>query len=238
VLRWQLHNPGRRNAVSPQMLRWIAQRCATLAGEIVVLHGDAEGFCSGFDLGALAASEHENEATPDASLIEATEAMHRADATFVASVHGHAIGAGVELACTCDFRIASTSASFHVPAGRLCVVYHAGGLMQMHAVFGTMLTRRLVLAGQPVGAEQAERAGALHACVAPDRLDDAVEQLCTALHQQAAPSVRGNRALLRALDRRALPDDLLAAHARARSQAYASPEHARARESVRAATKR
>lgn len=231
ILRWRLHNPARRNAVSPAMLRWIAQRCPELRGEVVVIEGDAEGFCSGFDLTELAVAR--DEAAPDETLIAATWAMRSADATFVAAIHGHAIGAGVELAATCDFRIATTEAEFRVPAGRLCVVYHARGLMLMHAVFGAALTRRMVLAGERVGAAQAEAAGALHDRVEFGALGPAVDTLCAALVEQAPASTRGNRTMLRTLDERPLPPDLLAAHEQARASTYASEDHAEARAAIR-----
>ncbi len=231
VLRWQLHNPTRRNAVSPAMLRWIAARCPQLRGEVVVLEGDEHGFCSGFDLTELAAST--DEAAPDTSLIAATEAMTEADATFVAAIRGHAIGAGVELACTSDFRIATQDARFRVPAGRLCVVYHARGLMRMHAAFGPMLTRRLLLTGSEVSAAEADQAGALHETTTVEGLEPAVIKLCEGLTRQAPASVRGNRRLLRALDEVALPAPLLALHEQARAAAYASDDHAEARAAVR-----
>ncbi len=60
VERWELHNPTRRNAVTPAALTWIGQRCAQLDGQVVVL-GSSEGpFCSGFDLKALQAALAEN----------------------------------------------------------------------------------------------------------------------------------------------------------------------------------
>lgn len=231
ILRWRLHNPARRNAVSPAMLRWIASRCPELRGEVVVIEGDDEGFCSGFDLTELAVTQ--DEATPDETLIAATWAMRSADATFVAAVHGHAIGAGVELAATCDFRIATTTAQFRVPAGRLCVVYHARGLMLMHAAFGGALTRRMILAGDSVSATQAYAAGALHECVKPKALAASVDALCQAIIEQAPASVRGNRALMRTLDEAPLPPDLIAAHEQARAIAYASQDHAEARAAIR-----
>lgn len=231
VLRWVLHNPKRRNAVSPNMLRWIAQRCGELRGEVVVIEGEGElGFCSGFDLTELAV---EGAASPDETLIAATDAMVNADATFVASITGHVIGAGVELACTCDFRIATPDVTFRVPAGRLCVVYHAAGLARMHATLGATLTRSLVLAGDEVSAEQADAAGALYRLVPATERASTTQRLCESIASQAPGSVRGNRRLLRALDEKPLPDDLVAAHEEARARTYRSADHAEARAAVR-----
>ncbi|MBL4688525.1 MAG: enoyl-CoA hydratase/isomerase family protein, partial [Nannocystaceae bacterium] len=135
VITWTLDAPARKNAVSPDALRYIQRRCAELSGAVVVLRGaGSESFCAGFDLAAL--GEAPTPATgeqdlPDAPLIAATRAMRDADATFIAAIEGYAIGAGVELACACDLRLAKQGAWFQVPAARLGVVYHAEGLARI-----------------------------------------------------------------------------------------------------------
>ena len=198
---------------------------------MVIIEGEGElGFCSGFDLTELAV---EGAASPDETLIAATDAMVNADATFVASITGHVIGAGVELACTCDFRVATPDASFRVPAGRLCVVYHGAGLGRIHATLGGTLTRSLVLAGEEVTATQVDAAGALYRLVPTEQRAAVTRELGRNIAKQAPGSVRGNRRLLRALDEKPLPDDLIAAHEEARAQTYRSADHAEARAAVR-----
>jgi len=232
VLEWRIDNQARRNAVAPDDLRWIAQQASTLDGEIVVLTGDGEAaFCAGFDLKSLATA---TEATPDLTLMEATNAMAQARAVFIAAVAGPAVGAGVELAAACDFRVAHARATFRVPAGRLGVVYHAEGLARLHAVFGGALTRRMLLAGATVDAEEAAAvAGAVDELVpAAADVGERARAMASRISQLAPLSVHGNRRLLRALDLAALPDELLRAHDRARAEAYASEDHAEARAAV------
>jgi hypothetical protein len=54
LLRWTLHHPRKRNALTPDMLAWLERRSNELAGEVVILNGDGEtSFCAGFDLDAL-----------------------------------------------------------------------------------------------------------------------------------------------------------------------------------------
>lgn len=221
VLRWVLDNPARRNAVSPSMLEWIAARCPELAGEVVILRGEGErAFTAGFDLTALAEHTRSLQAEPpDAVLIRATTAIGRADATFIAALNGYVIGAGVELIACCDFRVACAGASLRVPAGKLGVIYHAHGLMRMHASFGATVARRLLLAGEKV--EIADVRASLAALVEYERLDDEVLALARRIREQSPRSVAGNRAILRALELAiALPEELLAAHESARREAY------------------
>lgn len=221
VLRWVFDNPARRNAVSPSMLEWIAARCPELAGEVVILRGEGErAFTAGFDLTALA--EHTRSLQtepPDAVLIHATTAIGSANATFIAALNGYVIGAGVELVSCCDFRVACTSASLRVPAGKLGVIYHAQGLMRIHASFGATVARRLFLAGEKV--EIADARASLASLVEYERLDDEVLALARRIREQSPQSVAGNRAILRALELAvALPEALLVAHEMARREAY------------------
>lgn len=235
VHTWWLCNEARRNAISPGALRWIAARGPTLAGEIVVLRGaGGRAFCAGFDLTALAEAIPPTEPggpslLPDDTLIAATAAMRRADATFVAALDGYAIGAGVELACACDLRVARRGVFFAVPAAELGVVYHAAGLQSMTAVLGPAGVRRLLLLGERLDAEEAWSAGALVRLSDADGFDAALADVLERLRRGAPLSIRGNRDLLRALHRGALPAELLEDHEARRRAAYESEDHREAR---------
>lgn len=224
ILRWRIANPARRNAIGPRVFEWIVERCASLRGEVVVIRGEGEQvFSAGFDLKSLAdrVGPAASEGPPDRPLIHATAAMQQADATFVAAINGAVIGAGVELVCSCDFRIARVGASLRVPAGRLGVVYHAAGLARIHAALGPTIVRRLFLAGDEVAIEDAREG--LVALVEAEQLDAEALALAERITRLAPRSVAGNRRLLRALDRaHALPADLLEAHELARTEAYSN----------------
>ncbi len=221
VLRWELDNPARRNAIAPPVFEWIAHRCAELRGEAVILRGTGDrSFSAGFDLTALAELKARGDAAPpDQVLIRATAAMHDANASFIAAINGYVIGAGVELVAACDFRLACPAASLRVPAGKLGVVYHAAGLTRVHAAFGSTVARQLFLAGEQVAIADAR--ASLVAIVELEQLDDEALALARRIREQSPHSVAGNRRLLRALDRaQALPADLLEAHEQARRDAY------------------
>ena len=241
VHTWWLCNEARRNAVSPAALWWIAARAPELAGEIVVLRGGPpssspaapKAFCAGFDLTALIgsspATHSDASELPDASLIAATAAMHRADATFVAAVEGYAIGAGVELCCACDLRVCVRGAYFAVPAAELGVVYHATGLVSVRAAFGPAAARRLLLLGERLSAEEAFAAGALVRLCEPEAFEDALADVIERLRRAAPLSLRGNRDLLRRLDHGPPRAETLDEHEARRRAAYASDDHQEAR---------
>lgn len=238
LLRWTITHPDKRNALTPDMLAWLAARANALRGEIVLLDA-APGpcFCAGFDLGALPEGQIDGLGpdAPDAPLIAASAALQAADAVVLAVIHGEVFGAGVELTAACDLRFAATGVRFTVPAARLGVVYHAAGVALLHRVFGPALARRLFLAADAVTADEALRAGALAGLHAPDELARAAREFAVRLRQGAPLSLRAHRDLLRALDRGGPGPDELAAHERARRTAYAGDD---IREGLRAARER
>lgn len=226
ALWWTLDKLERRNAVGPDALRWITRRCATLRGETVVLRGAGdEAFCAGFDLTALNPSA--DGPPPDAPLAEATAAIEAADATFIAAINGFAIGAGLELVCACDLRIASDDVWFAIPAAKLGVVYHAAGLQRLHAVLGPAILRRLLLLGERVHADALAEAGALTHLVARTSLPGSIETTVAAVGRGAPLSQRAHRSFLRALQCEGASAELLERHQVARTEAYARIREAR-----------
>lgn len=219
VLVWELCDPARSNPVSPAVLRWIAARAAALQGEIVILRGEGgRVFCGGFDLAALA--EDHGDALPDVPLGAAVDAMRAADATFVAAIDGHAIGAGVELACACDLRCARTGIGFEVPAARLGVVYRAEGLALLQYVFGPALARRLVLLGDRVDADLALAHGGVDVLADVDGFATALADVVARLRRSGAAARQGNRDALRTMIPE-VPAAFRAEHDRRRAEAFA-----------------
>ena len=217
LLRWTLSHPAKRNALSPEMLAWLQRRAAALSGEVVLLTGEGEpSFCAGFDLDALPEDpvpKNMSEA-PDAALIAATAALRRADATLIAVLHGPIFGAGVELACCCDLRIARDDTRFTVPAARLGVVYHPAGVDLLHRCLGLALTQRLLLLGDTIDAAE---------------LADAAQAVAERLLAGSPASIRAHRDRLRGLDPDGEPDRYEAA----RLAAYHSDDYREARAAAR-----
>ncbi len=226
VLRWVLDNPSKRNAVHPDALAWIRARAGALRGEVVLLTGaGTRAFSAGFDLSALPEALSEaaaRDGLPDRPLIAACDAIEAADACFVAVLNGYVIGAGVELACACDLRVAREGVWFQVPAARLGVVYHARGLQRFRAVFGPGLTRRLMLLADRLSAEEVLAVGGLARLVRDqEQLDAVARELAERLRGFSTRSTRGHREMLRSLERDGAPDAArLEVHEKRRRAAY------------------
>ncbi len=148
------------------------------ADDVVLLRSAARHFCTGQDL-------REHEAPKDAQAAAADlrrgaaaiVAALRCEAPIVAAVHGAAIGAGALLACSADVLLPSDDSWFSLP--ELQVGVTIGGAVATRT-FGGALTRRMLLTGERVPAEQIATAGGSR-LVARDGLEEAAREAAEAV---------------------------------------------------------
>ena len=128
-------------------------------------------FSAGYDIGGLPKDEfaHQAEALVAHPFHDAIEALEAFPFPSVAALNGHAIGGGLELALSCDLRLASEDAKLGMPPARLGLVYSHTGLRKFLDAIGAAAHARAVLharatstraAGRALGAGQRGRAGA------------------------------------------------------------------------------
>jgi 2-(1,2-epoxy-1,2-dihydrophenyl)acetyl-CoA isomerase len=91
----------------------------------------------------------------------------RFEKPLIAAIQGAAIGAGLDLACMCDVRIASRDAKFGSTFVRLGLVPGDGGAYLLARVVGFSRALELMLTGRLMNASEAERIGLLHEVVEP-----------------------------------------------------------------------
>jgi enoyl-CoA hydratase len=84
----------------------------------------------------------------------------------IAAIEGDALGGGLELALCCDLRVAAARARFGMPEVRLGVIPGSGGTQRLPAVVGPARAKELILIGELIAAERAERIGLVNAVVA------------------------------------------------------------------------
>lgn len=174
VARLVLHRPHKRNALDPAALDGIVEALEVLAAEpdlrcLLVTGADAT-FSSGYDIDFLpGAREAVAEGEPAvAHRLAATAAQLRAfPRPTVAAIEGVAMGGGLELAISCDLRVAAPDARMGMPPGRLGLVYAHTGLRAFLDALGAARTRELLLLGELVDADRAERWGLVNAVAGP-----------------------------------------------------------------------
>ena len=106
-------------------------------------------------------------AHPFTAAIDAVEAYPY---PTVAALNGHAIGGGLELALSCDLRVAATPIKLGMPPAKLGLVYSHTGIRKFIDAVGAPRTRELFLVGGRIDAATAHAWGLVNAVAEPDAL--------------------------------------------------------------------
>ncbi len=108
----------------------------------------------------------------------------------IAAIDGFTMGAGLELAVACDFRIATRRSEFAFPEVRLGMIPGSGGTQRALRLIGMTRAKLFMLTGQRVSAERAEAWGLITQAVADDGLDAAVQALADELASRPPLALR------------------------------------------------
>jgi enoyl-CoA hydratase/carnithine racemase len=210
VARLTISNPDRRGALDHEILDALAGHARTLEARCLVIRGSGQVFSAGYDIGNLGEQSFEESAErlvahPFNDAIEALEAY---EYPVLAALNGHAIGGGLELALTCDIRVAARGIRLGMPPAKLGLIYSHTGLRRFIDVCGVANTAELFYVGRNVDAERAERMGLVNELVEPEELDGHVLDLAAEIASGAPLSLAGNKRAIRALRARPLPEEV------------------------------
>jgi enoyl-CoA hydratase/carnithine racemase len=124
--------------------------------------------------------------------------LRRPDLITIAAVHGHAIGAGFQLALACDFRVVSDDAAFTMAEVKLGLVPDLTGTKRLVELIGYARALEICVTGRRVPANEAERIGLANLVVARPDLDAAVSDLIAAVLAAPRDAVVEIKALIAA----------------------------------------
>jgi methylglutaconyl-CoA hydratase len=168
-----LNRPERRNALSRGLIDALADALRKTAAErrirAIVLTGAGPTFCSGMDLKEAAATidsaEAEKQAVADVrSIADLIQQVHAIPKPTITALNGDAYAGGAGLAAATDFVVAESHARIGYPEVKRGLV----AAIVMHDLvrqIGTRRTRSLLLTGDAITAEEAERWGLVHRVV-------------------------------------------------------------------------
>jgi enoyl-CoA hydratase/carnithine racemase len=204
VTRLTISNPGKRGALDHALLDAFAQTLPALDARCVLITGEDTTFSAGYDIGDLGgwdpmifADEAERLiAHPFAAAIDAIEAYPY---PTLAALNGHTIGGGLELAVSCDLRIAARPIKLGMPPAKLGLVYSHTGIRKFIDAVGAPRTRELFLVGSRIDADEARLWGLVNSVVEPEELGDAALALAGELAANAPLAQLGNKRVIRAV---------------------------------------
>lgn len=165
VARLTISRPERRNALNHTALDELhdgVRRAAADQVRVLVLTGDADQFCAGADLKEL------EDLAFTRALRAALDDLAALPFPTVAAISGACMGLGMQLALSCDLRLATPDARFAVPVAKLGLMVDHWTIQRLALLAGPSTARWMVLTARPVTAADAHRAGLVHEIVEPD----------------------------------------------------------------------
>jgi enoyl-CoA hydratase/carnithine racemase len=209
VLTVTLNLPEKRNPISDSAViegleRVLGDADADIGIRVVILTGAGSAFSSGGDLKAMKGGRGLRAALPAQTRRNYREGIQRLPLLFqalevpvIAAVNGPAIGAGLDLACMCDVRIASETAVFAESFVKVGIVPGDGGAWLLPRIVGFSKATELALTGETVGTDEALRIGLVSRVVAPDQLMTAAREVADKIAANPPHAVRMTKRLLR-----------------------------------------
>jgi enoyl-CoA hydratase/carnithine racemase len=207
-----LNRPERRNAQTPTMWRALAGLGSGLPEDVrvVVVRGAGASFSAGLDVGLLTGDAPEEEAVSDLlhrtddEVLSTIDDYQRGftwlrDPRFVtiAQVHGHAIGAGFQLALACDLRVVADDVRFCMKEPALGLVPDLTGTRPLVDVVGYSRALEICATARYVLADEARELGLATVVVPAADLDATTADLTQAILANSAGAVRETKALLK-----------------------------------------
>jgi enoyl-CoA hydratase len=175
-----IDRPRKRNALTLEMVEALRDELAGAAADpsirAVVVAGVPPSTCAGVDLAEFAEGTPERVRRLIGALAGACAAVRHCPRPVAMAIQGHCFGGALELACACDFRVATPDAVLAMPEVLLGIpsVIDAA-LIERHV--GAGRARELILTGEPIGAEQALAWGLVNRVVPEERLLETCREL-------------------------------------------------------------
>ncbi len=204
-----LNRPDLRNPITDRdMIDALEETLLALDADIetrvIILTGAGSAFSTGGNLHKMATGGDLVDSLPAETRRNYRHGIQRLPLLFeqlevpvIAAVNGPAIGAGCDLACMCDIRIASERASFAESFVKLGLISGDGGAWLLPRIVGFSRASEMALTGDALDAAEALAAGLVSRVVAPESLLDEARTLARRIAANPTHAVRMTRRLLR-----------------------------------------
>lgn len=196
ILEVHFNRPDKKNALTASMYRAMIAALGEASGRpdigAVLFAGRGDAFCAGNDLKDFMAGPEGG-----AAAFSFIRALASFDKPIVAAVQGLAVGIGTTMLFHCDLVYAAPDARFIMPFVNLGIVPEAGSSLLAPMTMGYAKASAMLLLGDPMDAEVADRAGLVTAIVPAEALLDHARVKATALMAKPPHALAATRRLMR-----------------------------------------
>jgi len=194
VLTLTLNRPEKRNSLSAELVEALIcafDGAAQQQMRLVVIRGEGPAFCAGFDFSGLEGQSDGDLVLRFIRIELLLQQVYYAPFATLGLAHGSCYGAGADLLCACDWRVAADGTNFRMPGLRFGIVLGTGRLLE---IVGADDTRALLETSPVFKSQEALERGFLNEVAEPetwqgiiaraakaatDLPDDAHQQLCS-----------------------------------------------------------
>ncbi len=181
-----INRPKALNALNKQAVQEISLRLDEAEDDetvkvIVITGAGDKGFCVGLDLKSvrgIGAVDGMNLSLLGQKLTKKIEELRK---PVIAAINGYALGGGLEMAMSCDLRIASENARMGQTELNVGLIPGWGGTQRLPRLVGRAMAKELIFTGKMIDAKTARQLGLLNAVVPPDELKSAVKKFAMEL---------------------------------------------------------
>ena len=176
-----LNNPGRRNALSTELLESLKSYLGAFEDDsdvrVVVLRSEGPVFSSGHDLNEMVERDEAAYTAVFAVCTQVMEAIRLLPKPVIAQVQGLATAAGCQLVATCDLAVAAESASFATPGVQIGLFCTTPGVALARSVATTKKAMEMLLTGAPISSREALEIGLVNRVTPDAELEEQVMEL-------------------------------------------------------------
>lgn len=209
IVTVRMNHPETRNALTtPEQIQEFVDLCADIRRDksvrVMVLTGNGSAFCAGGNVkdmhergGIFAGSPYELRNTYRDGIQRIPLAIYELDIPVIAAVNGPAIGAGLDLACMCDIRLAAPKAIFAESFVRLGIVPGDGGAWLLPRIIGIPKASLMAFSGEAIDAAKALEWGLVEQVCTHETLQSEAQALARKIASNPGHALRLTKRLLR-----------------------------------------
>jgi enoyl-CoA hydratase/carnithine racemase len=204
VLHIRFNNPEKHNALSVDMWEAIPPLLEKAAADdnvrMVVLSGEGgKAFVSGADISQFEDMRAAKEAVKkyEALAEAALQGLYEFPKPTLACIRGYCIGGGLNVAISCDLRIATSNSVFSIPATRLGLGYRYSAMKNLTNLVGPGYAKDIFFTGRRLDAAEALRIGLINRLAEPDGLDALLAEYTTAITTGAPLTIKAGKRIIR-----------------------------------------
>ncbi|TSB47598.1 enoyl-CoA hydratase-related protein [Alkalicoccobacillus porphyridii] len=200
------NRPEKRNALNletfTELKKQIGQLEADADIKVIVLRGvDDRAFAAGADISEFIESRTGRESAEHYNQLaeSAIEALYRCKKPTIAVIQGFAIGGGLNVALSCDFRFSTENGVFGITPAKLGIVYDLASTKRLVDIVGPSTAKEILYTGTFLSSDEALAKGLINRVYAASELEGAVIEFADVLISRSQTSIQGSKQIIQAI---------------------------------------